>query len=93
MERYHWSRNTHPSHYPIMPKNAEEKYKKAAVWFSSNKDMRLEAAMRAAAFTDKEVNDLSAHRVSVAPDGVHSGDDGASPSEPERPPVALSNHA
>ena len=31
-----------------MPKNAEEKYKKAAVWFSSNKDMRLEVAMHAA---------------------------------------------
>ena len=45
-----------------MPKNAEEKYKNAAVWFSSNKDMRLEAAMRAAGFTDKEVNDLSIQR-------------------------------
>ena len=45
-----------------MPKNAEEKYKKVAVWFSSNKDIRLEAAMRAAGFTDKEANDLSIQR-------------------------------
>ena len=51
-ELHHQLRNTHPSYYPIMPNNAEEKYKKAAVWFSSNKDMRLEAVMRAAVFID-----------------------------------------
>ena len=45
-----------------MPNNEEEKYKKAAVWFSSNKDMRLEAVMRAAGFIDKEANDLSIQR-------------------------------
>ena len=61
-ESHHRIRNTHLSHYPIMPKNAEEKYKKVTVWFSSNKDIRLEAAMRAAGFTDKEANDLSIQR-------------------------------
>ena len=45
-----------------MPKNAEEKYKKEAVWFSNKKYMRLEAAMRAYGFTDKKENDLSIQR-------------------------------
>ena len=37
-----------------MPKNDDPKYEKAASWFASNEDMRLEQAMLAAGFTPEE---------------------------------------
>jgi hypothetical protein len=42
-----------------MVKNDDENYRKSALWFSNNQDMRLDEAMLAAGFTGEEAKDTT----------------------------------